>query len=72
MKKSKTSVITALTGIVAIALIGYGFYKATRPQVGIINFTVVQQKAKAYVAAAEQQKKYDEQIQDIIMMLNMH
>ena len=66
MKKNK-KVITILVGVAAIALLAYGICRAGRPQVGIINFATVQQKAKAYVAAAEQQKKYDEQIQAIIM-----
>ena len=66
MKKNKKT-ITAIVGVATVALLAYGYYKATRPQVGIINFATVQQKAKAYVNAAEQQKKYDEQIQEIIM-----
>ena len=66
MKKGKR-VVKLVVGVAAVALLAYGAYKATRPQIGIINFMVVQQKAKAYVAAAEQQKKYDEQIQEIIM-----
>ena len=69
MKKtlSGTTSILGVIGLAALALSGYATYKATRPQVGIINFSVVQQKAKAYVAAAEQQKKYDEQVQARIM-----
>ena len=67
MTKGKSGKIAILAGVAALALLGYGFYKATRPQVGIINFQVVQQKAKVYVAVAEQQKKYDEQIQEIIL-----
>lgn len=66
MKKNNKT-ITAIVGVAAVALLAYGAYKVTRPQVGIINFQTVQQTAKAYVAAAEQQKKYDEQIQAIIM-----
>ena len=66
MKKNKR-VIKLVVGVAAIALLAYGAYRATRPQIGIINFATVQQTAKAYVAAAEQQKKYDEQIQEIIM-----
>ena len=67
MKKSKTTTLLTVAAVAAVALMGYTLYKTTRPQVGIINFTTVQQTAKAYVAAAEQQKKYDEQIQEIIM-----
>ena len=67
MKKNKKKLITIATGVAAIALLAYGAYKVSRPQVGIINFQTVQQTAKAYIAAAEQQKKYDEQIQEIIM-----
>lgn len=66
MKKNKKTILTVV-GVAAFALLAYGMYKATRPQVGIINFQVVQQTAKVYVAVAEQQKKYDEQIQAIIM-----
>lgn len=66
MKKNNKT-ITAIVGVAAVALLAYGAYNVTRPQVGIINFQTVQQTAKAYVAAAEQQKKYDEQIQAIIM-----
>jgi len=66
IKTQKPLTIT-LIGVAAVALLGFAAYKATRPQIGIINFQTVQQKAKAYVAAAEQQKKYDEQIQAIIM-----
>ncbi len=66
MKKNNKT-ITAIVGVATVALLAYGAYKVTRPQVGIINFQTVQQTAKAYVAAAEQQKKYDEQIQAIIM-----
>lgn len=65
--KVQKTVVGAVVGVAAIALLAYGVYKASRPQVGIINFAVVQQKAKAYIAAAEQQKKYDEQIQQIIL-----
>ena len=68
MKKNNTKlIVTAVASVATLALLAYGMYKATRPQVGIINFVTVQQTAKAYVAAAEQQKKYDEQIQEIIM-----
>ena len=56
-----TTIMVALAGV-AVLLAGYSLYKAGRPQVGVINFAVVQQKAKAYVNAAEQQKKYDEQV----------
>ena len=67
MKKNKES-FALIIGAAAIALLGFGTYKvATRPQIGIINFASVQQKAKAYISAAEQQKKYDDQIQEIIM-----
>jgi len=66
MKQNKKTILT-IVGVAAVALLAYGAYKATRPQIGIINFQTVQQTAKAYVAAAEQQKKYDEQIQAIIM-----
>ena len=66
MKKNKKT-ITTIIGVAAIALLAYGAYRISRPQIGIINFATVQQTAKAYVAAAEQQKKYDEQIQEIIM-----
>ena len=66
MKKNKKTIAT-VAGAAVVALLAYGAYKATRPQIGIINFQTVQQTAKAYVAAAEQQKKYDEQIQAIIM-----
>lgn len=63
----KKNTVKGLVGVAVIALGAYGFYAATRPQVGVINFATVQQKAKVYVAAAEQQKKYDEQIQQIIL-----
>ncbi len=69
MKKMKCNLTTTgvILGVVALALSGYGVYRATRPQVGVINFGVVQQKAKVYQAAAEYQKKYEEQIQQIIL-----
>ena len=66
MKKNKKTIAT-IVGVAAVALLAYGAYRATRPQIGIINFQTVQQKALAYVAVAEQQKKYDEQIPAIIM-----
>ena len=66
MKKNKKTV-AMVAGLVVLGVLGYGLYRATRPQVGIINFQTVQQKAKVYLAAAEQQKKYDEQIQAIIL-----
>jgi len=61
------NIIKGLVGVAAVAAIGYGVYSASRPQVGIINFAEVQKKAKVYMAAAEQQKKYDEAIQQIIL-----
>lgn len=69
MKKMKCNATTAGVALGALALVFsvYAGYKATRPQVGVINFGLVQQKAKVYKAAAEYQKKYDEQIQQIIM-----
>ena len=67
MKKDKKTTTVAGIGIAVAALLAFGMYKATRPQIGIINFATVQQTAKVYLAAAEQQKKYDEQIQQIIM-----
>ena len=66
MKKNNKTISIAL-GVAAIALLAYGTYRLSRPQIGIINFVKVQQTAKVYTAAAEQQKKYDEQIQEIIM-----
>lgn len=66
MKKNKY-LISGIIGVVALGLVSYAVYRASRPQVGIINFAIVQQKAKAYIVAAEHQKKYEEQIQQIIM-----
>ena len=51
------NMIKGLVGVAAIAVVAYGVCVASRPQVGVINFAEVQQKAKVYVAAAEQQKK---------------
>ena len=67
IKKTPDTLTTAVISIAAIALLSYGFYKATRPQVAIINFTAVQQKAKAYLSVAEEQKKYDSKVQEIVM-----
>ena len=61
-----TKSIIGVVGLVAIAGLAYGTYRMTKPQVGVINFATVQQKANVYKMAAEQQKKYDEQIQAII------
>ena len=68
MKNSKK--MTTMVGATLIAattmLAGCDKF-SPKPQVGVINFATVQQKAKVYVFAAEQQKKYEEQIQEIIM-----
>ena len=67
MKKNNNYLIMGAIGVVALGALAYGFYKASRPEVGVINFAEVQQKAKVYVAATTQQKKYDEQVQQLIM-----
>ena len=67
-KKSSLNLITTLTiGVIAVALSGYSLYKSTRPQVGVINFATVQKTAKAYIDAANYQRKYDEKVEAIIM-----
>lgn len=65
MQKSKSkNIIAALVGVAAIALlVGVTHSCAKQTEVGIINFVSVQKKAKVYLYAAEQQKKYDEQVQ---------
>lgn len=61
------NLIKGIVGVAAVAVLAYGAYKVSRPEVGVINFATVQQKAKVYISAAEQQKKYDEEIQQLIM-----
>jgi len=65
MYKSKI-LLTIAGGLLmtsALALTGCD----SKPQVGIVNFNLVQKKAKAYQSAEEQQKKYDEQVQAKIL-----
>jgi len=68
MKNSKIMMTIMGAALIAATTTLTGCDKfSSKPQVGVINFVTVQQKAKVYAFAAEQQKKYDEQIQQIIM-----
>ena len=64
MYNTKKLLVTVAATLVAgtVALTACDKFKSY-PQVGVVNFMAVQQKAKVYQDAAEKQKKYDEKLQ---------
>ena len=65
--KENRTVCFAAGAVIALALLGWGAYSATRPEVGVVDFTVVQKNAKVYQFVQAEQNKYAEQIQVRIM-----
>ena len=57
----------AAGAVIALGLLGWAAYAATRPTVGVVDFNVVQKNAKVYQYVQSEQNKYAEQIRVRIM-----
>ncbi len=64
MKKIKLNRKISLSSATALAvvLLGWGVYTISRPTVGVVDFNIVQQKAKLYQFVQTEQNKYAEQV----------
>ena len=65
--KENRKVCFAASAVLALALLGWGAYSATRPTVGVVDFNIVQKNAKVYQYVQSEQNKYAEQIRVRIM-----
>ena len=66
VKENKTACF-GIVGLLALALLGWAGYSATRPTVGVVDFNLVQKNAKVYQYVQTEQNKYAEQIRVRVM-----